>query len=551
MNKPSFPSLDDIKKHIHLNDETGQIWLDDQRMLLLHSASFSALRDELLASLGEFRAKGLMWRMGYASGVADAHLARKIRPHMTDEEAFAVGPQLHAVEGIVRVEPIYLDMDIDEGRFQGEFYWDNSYEAEEHIKVHGIHSEPVCWAQLGYASGYSSEFMSKDVFFKEVQCVGCGDKRCKIVGKLLTQWEDSDELQRFYQADPVAEQLLSLKDEVQKLRSEINDVGQINKIICESPAIKQVLPVLDKAAQTDVSVLMLGETGVGKEVFSFYLHANGPRADKPFVVVNCGALPKDLIEAELFGVEKGAYTGADKSRPGRFERAHGGTLFLDEVGELSKEAQVKLLRVLQSGDFERVGDTRSRKVDVRILAATNVPLEERIADGAFRADLFYRLNVFPVTIPPLRERLADINGLVEKFLYKYSLKHDKKITGVSASLMDSFMDYHWPGNIRELQNIIERGVILTNNGFDIDVGSVSMSKAKRVSNIENIKAEQVNQQSPVDAVISSGISFDELEEKVIRKALLNTDGNISAAARNLGMTAPQLRYRLKKFDSSS
>jgi len=554
MKNTLFPPIDDLKAKLRFEEGLGKIWLDDQRMLLLHSTSFSALRDELFKALGLVRANSLMWRMGYASGQSDAHFARKIRPGATDDEVFATGPQLHALEGIVHVEPIKLEMDISAGKFSGEFYWDNSFEAEEHLRLHGIESEPVCWVQLGYAAGYTSELMGVEVFYKELECVGCGDQRCKISGKPTSEWEDSESLSHFYKLDAIVENLLSLKDEVQELKSVIGGVGQTEDIVSDSEAIKEILSLLRKAGETDVSVLLLGETGVGKEVFSHFVHSTGVRREKPFVIVNCAALPEDLIEAELFGVEKGAFTGADKSRVGRFERAHMGTIFLDEVGELSKAAQAKLLRVIQSGEFERVGDTRTRKVDVRILAATNVSLEERVSEGEFRADLFYRLNVFPIYIPPLRERQDDIPGLAKKFMQKYAIKHNKRITGITDKLMALLMSYDWPGNIRELKNLIERGVILTNNGEDISGEALSIGMKPHLPSSDPFGGDEFlhpllkKKINTVEAVLNSGLALEDLEKQVLEEALLRSGGNVSAASRALGMTGPQLRYRLKKYN---
>ncbi len=550
----TFPAIDDVKAEIRFEEEKGSIWLHDQRMLLMHSTSFAALRDELCQALGLIRAKGLMWRIGYAAGRSDAQLARKIRPDATDEEAFAVGPQLHSLEGVVHVELIKMEMDISSGHFYGEFYWDNSFEADEYLKNHGIHTEPVCWLQLGYAAGYTSEFMKVEVFYKELDCVGCGDDRCRIKGKPLAKWDDVDDLKKFYALDQVAETLFSLTNEVQELRSAIGSIGQPEDIVSESKVILEIMELLGKAAQSDVSVLMLGETGVGKDVFSNYLHRIGSRSKAPFIVVNCAALPKDLIESELFGVEKGAFTGADKSRAGRFERAHKGTLFLDEIGELSKQSQAKLLRVLQTGEFERVGDTRTRKVNVRIIAATNASLQEKVSQGEFRADLFYRLNVFPIFIPPLRERPEDIPGLALKFVSKYAIKHNKRIMGISKDLMQKLVIYSWPGNIRELQNLIERGVILTDNDEKISSpslgaglqGTISVSQAlgggDQLSPLVNSKMD------PVDAVITSGMGFEDLEKQILEKTLSQAKGNVARAARILGMTAPQYRYRLKKYN---
>jgi transcriptional regulator with GAF, ATPase, and Fis domain len=227
-----------------------------------------------------------------------------------------------------------------------------------------------------------------------------------------------------------------------------------------SPSIQELLHLLELVAPTDTTVLLLGETGTGKELAARALHANSPRGDKPLVVVNCAALPEPLLESELFGHEKGAFTGAAGRKEGRFLMAHRGTLFLDEVGELSLATQAKILRVLQSREFEPLGSNRTLGVDVRIIAATNRDLEKEVRAGRFREDLFYRLNVFPITLPPLRERREDLPLLAAHFLKRYSEKHHKEIKVLAPEVMHSFQYYGWPGNIRELENVLERGVIL-------------------------------------------------------------------------------------------
>ncbi len=244
------------------------------------------------------------------------------------------------------------------------------------------------------------------------------------------------------------------------LRKEIKLEHHLTQIIGHNSGLKDVLSRASQVAQTDATVLILGETGTGKEVIAAAIHHMSPRRDRPLITVNCAALPSNLIESELFGREKGAFTGADTRQIGRFEIAHGSTLCLDEIGELPLELQAKLLRVIQHGEFERLGSPHTRRVDVRIIASTNRNLEEEVHKGQFRPDLFYRLNVFPIVIPPLRERKEDIPLLVEAFVGKYARKLGKKITSISREAMKALLDYPWPGNIRELESVIERSVIL-------------------------------------------------------------------------------------------
>jgi transcriptional regulator with GAF, ATPase, and Fis domain len=493
--------------------------------------------------------------MGCTSGKSDARLARKIRPDVTDEEAFAVGPQLHALEGIVSVKPVKLEMDIVSGTFYGEFIWDYSFEAEEHIREMGLHTGPVCWNQLGYACGYSSEFMGTPILYKEVECVGCGDKQCRIVGKPKDQWDDSEEMVANFAFQSIAETMYSLNDEISQLRSTLKGSEDFSDIIGDSLCMQESLQLLETAAHCEVPLLLLGETGVGKDLFAHTLHKSCARSRAAFVSLNCAAIPHDLFEAELFGVEKGAFTGADKSRPGRFERAHGGILFLDEIGELSESAQAKLLRVLQSGEYERVGDSKTRKVDVRVIAATNASLQQKVDRGEFRADLYYRLNVFPIVIPPLRERKEDFSALTQKFVNRYNLKHRKKIKGLSQKSMNWVQQYPWPGNIRELENVIERGVILC-EGEKIELEKVFVGvpivrddELKGASQAPNLTPDAT--QSIWEGVLGSGLSFEAIEQQVLLSALDQADGNEAAAARLLGMRDAQFRYRLHKHNNDS
>ena len=557
---PIPPSNQDLKDLIRFEDDSGYIWLGQQRMLLLHASAFGTLRSELIDAFGEEYAKGVLMRMGHTSAVSDAQLARELRSKSSIMDMFMVGPQLHTLEGIVSVEPVSVELDIDKGQFHGEFIWNNSFEAAEHIRLYGIGDHPVCWQLQGYATGYTSTLVGNPIHYKEVECIGKGDPQCRIIGKPLDEWEDAGDLQEFYSLKSMASKLEHLQEEIEDLRTEKEEFSQPQNIIADSIAIKDTMFLLEKAAGTSVTVLMLGETGVGKEIFSKALHKMGVRSQEAFIAVNCAALPNELVESELFGVEKGAYTGAEKSRSGRFERAHGGTLFLDELGELSSEAQAKLLRVIQTGELERVGGTKNIKVDVRLIAATNVDLMERVREGKFRADLYYRLNVFPITIPPLRERYSDIPGLIKKFIEKYNKRHGKDVIGITDETLQHFMRYDWPGNIRELENIMERGVILANNQTRIESTHICIGMPKSDGEFmgidgqgelkpEGIISSNLAKTPDLIAVaLEQGITFESLEKELLQAALDRSSGNVEKAARLLQITGPQFRYRLKKLE---
>jgi len=326
-----------------------------------------------------------------------------------------------------------------------------------------------------------------------------------------------------------------LREEVVFLRSELNK--KHGRILGNSPAMQEVNALVERVADSNATVLITGESGTGKEVTALSIHNLSYRREKPYVPINCAALPESLLESELFGHEKGAFTGAVGRKLGRFELADQGTLFLDEVTEMPLSMQVKLLRVLQERQFERVGGTESIKIDVRIIAATNRDPMECVKQGTLREDLYYRLNVLPIHIPPLRQRSEDISLLTMHFLQKFNPSHDQMI---SPDAMGLLMNYEWPGNIRELQNVIERSVILS-QGREIKVQHLP-KEIQKVDNKKNGKSQGLILNFP-----DKGISFDEVERELILKALEKSKGNQTKAAQLLGLTRSALLYRAQKY----
>ena len=537
---------------LRFNAGSGHIWLDEQRMLLLHAQAFRELRRALLDSLGVERARALLVHMGFASGQRDGELAvKERRAGMRTEDAFMLGPRLHSIEGIVHVEKVQLEMDLATQHFFGEFIWENSWECEAHVADFGYGEDPQCWSQIGYASGYTSAFMGRLVVYKETECTSMGDSRCRIVGQPAEAWMDERYLSYFRQ-HRIAERLIEFNLGMEHVRSLQPRREYDQKLVGVSPAFRAAFDLLRTAANSAITVLLLGETGVGKELFARWLHDNGRRASQPFIAVNCAAIPADLIEAELFGVEKGAYTGAHHARAGRFERAHGGTLFLDEAGDLPAATQVKLLRVLQTGEVERLGAEHPIRVDVRIVAATNVDLQHAMRTGKFRSDLFYRLNTFPITIPPLRERTADIPALVARFVEKFSALYAKKLRGLTDKAMREVMRHPWPGNIRELENAVERAVLLASEHGEIEASHLWGTHPHARDDGHLDAAGKITQggPDPLDAlcaqVLEQNIDIASLEQRLMQTAMQRANGNLSQAARLLGITRPQLAYRLKK-----
>ncbi|MFN9526798.1 MAG: sigma 54-interacting transcriptional regulator [Pseudomonadaceae bacterium] len=554
--KPEMQYADfkDLTSLIHFQSTEGKIWLGEQRMLLLQVSAMANFRREMVNTLGIERAKGFFLRMGYQSGLKDAELAWKLRPNASEYDMFLAGPQLHSLKGLVKARPTEVDIDKESGRFYVEVEWIDSFEVEICQTELGLMQDPVCWTLLGYACAYSSAFMGREIIFKEVSCRGCGGDKCRIIGKPAEEWDDVASFKQYFKSDPIIEELYELQSQLVSLRTNLDKQEGQYYGIGQTPAYQTVRKMMDKAAQGKVSVLLLGETGVGKEVIARSVHLRSKRAAEPFVAVNCAAIPPDLIESELFGVEKGAFTGATQPRMGRFERADKGTIFLDEVIELSPRAQASLLRVLQEGELERVGDNRTRKIDVRVIAATHEDLAEAVKAGRFRADLYYRLNVFPVAIPALRERREDIPLLAEHFLQRFHEEYGKRTLGLSDKALEACLHYSWPGNIRELENVIERGIILTDANESISVPALfprppeePQTDSERVSSDGVLIQPDNGQGSWISQLLGSGLSLDEIEESLMREAMQQAKQNVSGAARLLGLSRPALAYRLKKI----
>jgi Nif-specific regulatory protein len=329
------------------------------------------------------------------------------------------------------------------------------------------------------------------------------------------------------------EEWASLLDENQRLQTELKERFHPTNIIGNSRPMEEMGSLIGRVAPSDATALLRGESGTGKELVAEAIHYHSLRSGRPFVKVHVAALPETLVEAELFGHEKGAFTGATEAKEGRFERADGGTLFLDEIGELPLSVQVKLLRVLQSRQVERLGSGDSRYVDVRIIAATHVNLEEAVKEGTFREDLYYRLNVFPIFVPPLRERKSDILLLADAFLDKYGRKHGKQMRRISTPAIDMLMSYHWPGNVRELENCIERAVILSVDGV--------------VHGHHLPPSLQTAASSGTDLSGSLEMMMSSYEREILVEALKNTKGNMARAARLLGTTPRIFTYRVKRL----
>ena len=442
----------------------GPLWFAGQRTLLVDALALGLLRKELIETLGITAAQGLLTRLGYAHGWRTAE-SLETTFEWPDKRAWQeAGGRLHGLQGLVEFRPVPDDRRRHQDSF-AEAIWHRSYEAEQHILHLGQHSAPVCWTLAGFAGGYLSRAHGQRIYCVEERCMGQGDALCWMVGRAESDWgERIAEIKAYHEDDCLQDNLRSATEALRALERRVRrpqrpatDSGDGDEgMVAQSDAMRQLCDLARRAARVAVPVLITGESGTGKERLARLVHDASPRADGPFVVINCAAIPEQLLESELFGHAAGAFTGASNERIGLFEAAHRGTLFLDEIGEVSLAMQVKLLRVLQDGQVRRVGENTARAIDARIVAATNRDLNQAIEQGDFRQDLYYRLKVVELMVPPLRERPDDILPLARHFLSLASERLDIAVDSLTAEAADRLVNYRWPGNVRELENAIER-----------------------------------------------------------------------------------------------
>ncbi|WP_233808406.1 sigma-54-dependent Fis family transcriptional regulator [Paraburkholderia sp. HP33-1] len=565
----AFPDMAPMRERLHFRTERAEIALGDQRMILMHTAAINDLRTELIASLGSQTARTLLTRIGFSMGTRDAQLALQL--HSPEEGIFELlvrGGQLHALQGVALVEPISADLDIENGRCSLEFFWKHSFEDERQALEHDTQATPVCWLETGYASGYLSACVGKLILVREVECRAMGFDACRVIARPASEWDDAEADLQFLEA-PVFPEALAPKGRGQagKHRSALAALERSKSrsdIVGLSPAYQAAIGKINRVAATGATVLLLGESGVGKSTFARLLHEQSRRADGPFVAINCATIPETLMESELFGVERGAFTGADAARAGRFELAEGGTLFLDEVATLPLVAQGKLLRVLETGQFERLGSGTARQADVRIVAATNEDLWQAVRAGRFREDLFFRLHVFPIEIPPLRQRKEDLPVLIEHFMQRFTHAYGRNAYGLTPEAMSMLLGYSWPGNIRELSNVVERAVILCEDGRAIDAVHVVLMKDLRRGAAVSAEraapeplaalAATVAPEQPSRSLLEivgglmkdRGLTLEDMENTMVDAAIQRSDGNMTRAAALLGISRGQLLYRRKR-----
>ena len=564
---PPQRTLARLAEKLFFAPEDGRIWLDDQRMVLFHAGALGALRREVIHALGLERGRELLERVGYAQGARDAELVRRRWPDGPAGLHGAAGPLLHQLEGFTKVKT--LRPVTDDPTAHGEFLWLDSVEADEHLAAFGVADAPCCWMLSAYGTGFASTMFGRVLGFREVECRAMGAPHCRVIARPRSDrstdrttdrgHDRADRAQGFAAFD--VERAAGARSAAAAGARRGRAAPDASSVIGLSAPFVAARQMLERVAPTEATVLLYGESGAGKELFASTLHRLSARRGGPFVAVNCAAIPEGLIEAELFGVERGAFTGATSSRPGRFERAGGGTLFLDEVAAMTPAAQGKLLRALQEREIERVGGVRAIRVDVRVVAATNVDLWAEVEHQRFRRDLFFRLNVFPIGLPALRERRDDIPFLADHFCAVYGAAHGKSLAGFTQRAMRALVNYDYPGNVRELQNLVERGAIVAEDGGLVDVGHLfrggepaptpgwTLGAQGRLHRADAGRRSPATRASPAAPPMPApaGATLPEIEQQLCRDALDRAGGNVSGAARLLGLTRPTLEYRLRKW----
>jgi two-component system, NtrC family, response regulator HydG len=559
------PSTQAILDRFHVDLANGAVWLDDRRVLVLQAEWFFDLRKELITSLGGERTRSVLTRLGHAAGVRDALTSMKMHPDYSVLNLISTGGDFHALQGSAFAEPVTFEVDLASKHFYGEFLWRNTIEDAASTHEGGDASGEACWMEIGYASGFMSTCVGGEIIVREIVCSSQGGQECRCVARFAHEWDDASQDRKYLDSGQIAEvddskpaTLFSVPARSGAAFAGSSTGDNAAPLIGRSAAFERTLMAARRVSNTIATVLLLGESGVGKTALARLIHCRSDRAGKPFVEVNCAAIPESLLESELFGVEKGAFTSATNSRVGRFEEATGGTLFLDEVGLLTSAAQGKLLRVLQSQQFERLGSSRTRQADVRLVAATNNDLFAAVRDGSFRADLFYRLNVFPITVPPLRNRLGDLPLLIDHLVSRLCERYAKTPKGITPEAYRAMLNHNWPGNIRELENVLERAVILMDDDEtmdlhhlftnDVDFRRSGLHWLDKSGKLVSAAMEASRAESWVDLAIEQpNHSLQEIEQAVVMAALRACDGNVLKTARHLGITRAQIDYRLKKW----
>ncbi len=445
----------------------GEMTLAGERVVLMDAVAMGLLRSQLITAFGLTGARSIFTRFGYTHGYRLAEAMKTAIPWDDEREWRVAGGRLHRLHGMVTFEPVKHSTHSPPPF--AEAVWHDSYEADQHLLHHGQAEECVCWTLAGFASGYLSKAQGRTVYCIEETCRGKGDPVCRMVGRFREDWPAAQQaFFTFYESDCLNEALTTLQTQLKKVdrrlaqrRRELDAEQDESGLVIRSLTMKTLLGQARRVASVDTSVLLQGESGAGKERIARFIHDASGRQAGPFVAINCAAVPESLIESELFGHARGSFTGATSDRAGLFESAKGGTLLLDEVAELPLPMQSKLLRVLQEREVRRVGENKTRSIDVRLIAATHRELAAEVKANRFREDLFFRLRVIELVVPPLRERPEDILPLARQALAHSAAREKLPLKELSPEASRRVLAHPWPGNVRELLNAMERALVLS------------------------------------------------------------------------------------------
>ena len=544
----------DLLSLLDCSSEGGVVRFAGQRVVIMDAVALGLWRKELIETVGVTVARGVLTRFGFAHGWRTAQSLKDAFPWDNEREWRIAGGRVHMLQGVAHVDPgppggPAPRRDQGQGGEEAapfaEATWRRSYEAEQHLLHHGRADEPVCWTMTGFASGYMSHVNGAEIYCLEDRCVAAGDPECHILGRTREAWGKTIEpTLQHYQREcldaALAEVTRSLKqaerrlrEHTRRLREAAGALDEVGGICARSAAMRRVLDLARRVAKVDATALITGESGAGKERVARLIHEESPRAKGLFLAVNCGAVTETLLESELFGHARGAFTGATTDRAGLFEAASGGTLLLDEIGEIPPAMQVKLLRVLQEREVRRVGESKPRPVDARIVAATNRDLSADVQAGRFRRDLYYRLRVVEIVVPPLRDRRDDILPLARAFLTRHAARLARATPALTPAAAEHLLRHAWPGNVRELENALERAVILTDGSIDLtDLPDDVLSPPG----------------APAAPAVAALRPLADVERDHILSVLGAVGGNRANAAAALQIGTATLYRKLKTFD---
>ena len=528
----------DIRELLDIDAEEGVVRFAGQRALILDAVAMGLLRKAVLDSFGLTAARALLTRFAFAHGWRMAEALCSGFTWERTEDWRNAGGVIHRLQGLIRLVPGAEDPFSPEGA-----RLESSYEAEQHRLHVGRSDAPVCWTLTGFASGYLSRTEGHPIYVLEDRCLGKGDAECRFRARTREAWgAELEPHLPYFESDGLDATLRRVTGELKRAERRLEERQRAlalaggagvdpSGIVARSAGMRRVLELARRVAEVDSTVLILGESGVGKERVARLIHDASARAAEPFLAINCAALSESLLDSELFGHAKGAFTGAVRERPGLLEAAGGGTLLLDEVGELAPPVQAKLLRALQERQVRRVGENRSRPIHVRVVAATHRDLAREVEAGRFRKDLYYRLRVVELRVPPLRERREDVLPLARALLAAAAGRMGRPKPVLTPRAADQLVRYDWPGNVRELENALER--------------AVALARGRRIE-LEDLPKD-IRASLPAPEVAGGVRPLEAIERDYILAAVERNGGNQTVTAKQLGISAATLYRKLKQY----